>query len=37
MPDLDELQLVLMGTQRLEDSIDTVAGKSKNSVYTPLD
>src|SRR5438876_4702811 len=37
VPDLDEPDLVLIRPERLENSIDAVAGEAENSLDTPLD
>ena len=37
MPHLDEAKLVLMGAQRLEETVHAVAGKSEDGIHAPLD
>ena len=37
MPHLNEAQLVLMGSQRFEESVDAVAGKTEDRIDAPLD
>src|SRR5690348_7677442 len=37
MPDLDEAQLILMRSKRLEDPVYPIAGKSKNDIDAPID
>jgi hypothetical protein len=34
---LDETKLVLVGAQRLEETIYAVSGKAEDGIYSPLD
>src|SRR5579871_739845 len=37
VPHLDELDLVLILTQRLEEAVDAVAGEAEDYLYAPVD